>query len=210
MGVRPKPLHHGRWWDATLNVVGGCKLADDSCYFCYAPRDAAGVQTATDIELYLGTTVWKDGRWTWNGKLTPLPPEHPKWTFPLRWTGAAEPLLGPSQPSLLWINSMADLFSPGRPVEHFHRLMETVAISHHIGLVPTKYPAAMVEYFQRQPAWWRRRFWLGFSAGDQRWWDVRWKIMRPLAKQGWTIFTSIAPMLTPVILPPDFLELGAW
>jgi protein gp37 len=51
---------------------------------------------------------------------------------------------------------------------------------------------------------------LGFSAGDQRWWDRRWQIMRPLAEQGWTVFTSIAPMIGPVVLPPDFLALGRW
>lgn len=34
--------------------------------------------------------------------------------------------------------------------------------------------------------------------------------MRSLAEQGWFIFTSIAPMLTLVVLPADFLSLGRW
>ena len=32
--------------------------------------------------------------------------------------------------------------------------------------------------------------------------------MRPLANAGWFTFVSIAPMIAPVTLPPDFLALG--
>jgi protein gp37 len=32
--------------------------------------------------------------------------------------------------------------------------------------------------------------------------------VRPLAEAGWFVFVSIAPMLAPVTLPPDFLALG--
>lgn len=39
--------------------------------------------------------------------------------------------------------------------------------------------------------------------------DLRWPAMRGLAARGWTVFISIAPMLAPVILADDFLELGA-
>jgi protein gp37 len=107
---------------------------------------------------------------------------------------------------------MADLFVPGRPTEHFDRLLVNTAISPHkiVGLVLTKYPAQMVEHFATKPLWWRRRFLLVFSAGDQRNWDWRWRIMRQLAEQGWIIGTSIQPMLTQVTLPPDFLRLGRW
>lgn len=34
--------------------------------------------------------------------------------------------------------------------------------------------------------------------------------MRPLAEQGWIVGTSIQPMLTLVVLSPDFLTLGRW
>jgi protein gp37 len=210
MGVRPNPLEHGRYWDATVNVVGGCEIVDRSCRFCYAARDAAGIQTATDIELYKNTTVFKRGRWTWNRRLTVLPPEHPAWTFALSWRGAAEPLLGKGKPSLLWVNSMSDIFHPGHPPEAIDRILEVVAISSHIGLVVSKHVTPMVEYFNRQPDWWRRRFWLVFSAGDQRWFERRWQLIRPLAESGWTIGTSIQPMLGPVVLPPDFLALARW
>jgi protein gp37 len=34
--------------------------------------------------------------------------------------------------------------------------------------------------------------------------------MRELAESGWTIFVSIAPMIGPVTLPPDFLGSVRW
>jgi protein gp37 len=219
MGARRDALLHGRWWDETLNVVGGCVIADTSCYYCYAALDAGTLQTATDIELWLGTTVWRNERWTWNGRLTVLRPDHPRWTFPLRWKGSPEPLLGDGKPSLLWLNSMADLFvadpeHPDQPhpmrVEAIDRILKIVVLSPHIALILTKYPNVMVKYFLQKPAWWRKKFILIFSAGDQLWWNRRWTIMRPLAEQGWVVGTSIAPMLTAVEPPPDFLKLGRW
>jgi protein gp37 len=215
MGVRPNPLDHGRYWDATCNFFGGCVIADHSCRYCYAPVDAGGLLSSRDIELYKGTTVFRDGRRTWSGLLTERPPDDPAWTQLLNFPGVPNPLLGKGQPSLIWLNSMADIFVSrhgqlARRIEVIDRIFETITLTPHIGLVLTKYPQQMVEYFSQKPDWWRKKIWLGFSAGDQRWWNVRWRIMRPLAEQGWFVFTSIAPMLGPVVLPPDFLHLGKW
>jgi protein gp37 len=81
-----------------LNVVGGCEIVDPSCYFCYAAPDAAGIQTANDIQLYLNTTEFKHERWTWNGNLTELPPDHSTWNDLLSFGGVDEPLLGKGKP----------------------------------------------------------------------------------------------------------------
>jgi protein gp37 len=215
MEVRPNPLEHGRYWDATLNVVGGCAIVDSSCLNCYAVPYATGIHAANDVELYRGTTEWRNGHWTWNERTTVLPLNHPNYTAAWSWRGAAEPLLGKGKPSILWLNSMADIFYPARlteaiVIEAIDYFLENVAISDHIGLILTKHPAQMVAYFRAKPNWWRRKFWLGFSAGDQRWWDRRWQLIRPLAEQGWFIFTSIQPMLGPVVLAPDFRRLGRW
>lgn len=112
MGVRPNPLHHGRYWDASENVVAGCQFADHSCLNCYAMLYAAGIHTANDIELYRGTTEVKHERLTWSGKFNVLPPEHPNYTFPLRWRGTDPPVMGVGKPYIIWVNSMADLFVP--------------------------------------------------------------------------------------------------
>src|SRR4051794_38999902 len=124
MAARKYPLHWGRYWDSTLNVFGGCAIVDTSCVNCYAPWRAGGIQTATNKALYMGTTVWVAGRWTWNENITELPSGHPAWTYPLEWKGSAEPLLGPGQPSLIFLNSMADLFHPGRSPASVHRILE--------------------------------------------------------------------------------------
>ena len=180
MGVRPDPLCRGCYWDGTVNVVGGCefahrfedghKIVDPSCINCYAVIYAAGIHKANDVELYRGTTERKGKRATWTTPpvLTVLPDGHANLTEFFSWR-FPKPLLGKGKPGLVWVNSMTDLFHPGRPREAINRILENIAISHHIGLIVVKYCEQMVEYFQQKPAWWRREFILVFSAGDQGW-----------------------------------------
>jgi len=189
--------------------VFGCKPLTPGCLNCYAARCAGTLQTATDIALYVGTTDLKAGRYTFNGELRVLPPGHPSWTFPRDWKGAANPVLGPGKPSLLWISDMSELFLPGRPMAVIDRTLGMVAISDHIGLVLTKCPNRLAAYFHNQPRW-RSKFWLGFSAERQIEFDQRWPALRTLAKRGWPIFVSIAPMLGLVTFPRDFLDLCIW
>ena len=73
MADRPNPLENGRWWDGTWNPVGGCELVSPGCLYCYAAQLAGGIQTATETDLYLGTTMERDGNHIFNGKLTVLP-----------------------------------------------------------------------------------------------------------------------------------------
>jgi hypothetical protein len=75
---------------------------------------------------------------------------------------------------------MADMFAPGRRAEVIDRIFETITLTRHVGMVLSKYPGPLVEYFSTKPDWWKQKVWLGFSAGDQRWWDVRWKIFGPI------------------------------
>jgi protein gp37 len=109
---------------------------------------------------------------------------------------------------------MTDIFWPARLTEAREAIdyfLGNVAISPHvIGLILTKHPGPMVEYFATKPDWWRRRFWLGISAGDQRWFDRRWELMRPLAQSGYVTFVSLQPLLSRVVLPPDSLRLLRW
>jgi protein gp37 len=214
VGVRPHPLENGRYWDGTWNPVAGCEPVSPGCLYCYAARAAATLQTATGTPLYQGTTVKRGERYFFNGKLTVLPPDASDWTFPLRWKGAAEPLLGPGQPSLLWLGSMSELFHPRRPKRYIDRAIGTLVISPHLGLIITKCPEVMVPYVLSQPAIslqrWRVKLWLGFSAERQEEFDERWPVMWELAERGWLIFVSIAPMIGPVVLREDFLRLGRW
>jgi protein gp37 len=201
------------WWDGSWNPVGGCKPVGPGCFNCYAAKLAATRHTVQRGQLYEGTTAWVNERPVFNGKLTVLPPEHPEWVSPLTWQGAECPLLGPGQPSLIFVVDMGDLFEEKRPKGIIDQVVGTLVYSRHIGLLLTRRARQMAEYFsapqhektqERQKA----KLWLGFSAENQRWFDRFWPHIRPLAKSGFITFVSIAPMLGPVILPPDFLELG--
>jgi protein gp37 len=197
------------WWDATINLVGGCTHVSTGCRHCYAAL-LSGTQQS-NIELYAETTDWKRGRPVFNGKLTVLPPNHPTWRWLSRWKGAEHPLLGPGQPSLIFVSDMSDLFHEQRPITHINRVVSAIAWCphRHIGQLLTKRPHVMAKYFlapdRDQRASWRERFWLGFSAERQKEFDERWTHIRKLAEAGWIVFVSVAPMLGPVVLPPDFL-----
>ena len=202
-----KPNSNG-YWDATWNTMGGCRPLSAGCVNCYAARDVGTLQADLDVPLYRDTTKFAGGRHRFNGTLRALPPEHPEWTFPLRWKGTAQPFLGPGKPSLIFVGDMAEIFLPERSQAVIDRTLGTLASSDHIGLVLTKLPERMVAYITGQPTRWRQKLWVGFSAEDQAQFDERWRAMRALT--GWTIFVSVAPMIGPVRLPDDFLALGKW
>ena len=117
----------------------------------------------------------------------------------------------PGAPSLIFVGDMTDLFHEARSTEIIGRVCATVAVSAHIGLLLTKRTHRMAEYFAnrhlRTLRRWQPKLWLGFSAERQGEFDARWQDMRLLADAGWLVFVSIAPMIRPAKLPPDFLAL---
>jgi protein gp37 len=202
------------WWDATWNPVGGCSHVSPGCANCYA-QQIAGTRTwpfAAAASVHHGVTRAKGRRRIFNGKLTVAPDGHQQWMWPLRWSGAPHPKLGPGAPSLIFVGDMSDLFHEGRPNEIIDRVCATIALSDHIGLLLTKRTARMAAYFAAQSPRtvnrWLPKLWLGFSAERQHEFDERWSDMRALADAGWFIFVLVAPMLEPVKLPPDSLALG--
>jgi protein gp37 len=133
--------------------------------------------------------------------------------MPLRSINAGPPLLGPGMPLLVLVGCMSDLLHEDRPKAVIDHTLGTIALSDHIGMVLTKRPERMLEYFvtaglsSSALARWQAHLWLGFSAEDQEYFDLRWPPVRALAECGWIVFVSIAPMLGPVTLPADFLGL---
>jgi protein gp37 len=152
------------------------------------------------------------GRRKWTGDLTALRDGDPIWTLPLTHPGVANPALGPRKPNLIFTVLEGDLFVEGRPKEDIDRVCLTITVSRHIGLLCTKYTREMANYFAgldpRTVRIWQPKLWLGFSAENQECFNRRWSDIRPFAHAGWYVFVSIAPMLGPVTLPPDFLALG--
>jgi protein gp37 len=199
------------WWDASWNPIGGCLAVSPGCKNCYAADLSA---RHWNFPLYAHTTDYVRGKPVFNGTLTVLPAAHRGWLWPLLWRGAKDPppLLGPGQPSLIFVADMSDLFHERRPTKIIDQVVSAIAASPHIGLLLTKRPIVMAQYFTApdvdRRASWRARFWLGFSAERQQQFDERWPVMRELAKRHWTLFVSVAPMLGPVALPRDLLAYG--
>jgi protein gp37 len=154
----------------------------------------------------------KEVRAAFNGEIAAYPLGHREWIWPLKYKGAADPRLGPGMPSLILVSSMADLFYEPRPGEIIDLVCSTLALSDHIGLLPTRRAQRMMEYFLgKDPATvrrWQPKLWCGFSAANQELFDAYWPFMRSLADAGWFVFVSISPMLGPVRLPEDFLAFG--
>jgi protein gp37 len=205
----------GAWWDASWNPAGGCRPVSPGCTNCYAPRVIynysrarrwwANTVHANVIEVVNGIPVF-------NKNLSAARPGHPLWSWPRRWAGAEHPLLGPGKPSLIFAFSLSDLFIPGRPKWVIDLTCATLATSKQLGLILSKPVDRMADYFggldPRTVRRWQPKLWLGFSAERQIEFDRRWPYMRRLADDGWFTFVSIAPMLKPITLPSDFLQLG--
>jgi protein gp37 len=204
----------GSYWDNTWNPESGCSIESEGCAFCYAPRWAE-LQLTRGVTWHSDVITWnKDGRPVFTGKMGSLPPGHPGWTWPLRWKGAAHPKLGPGKPSLIFVACMSDLFHEHRLIEIIDRVVATMVASPHIGLLLNKRASVMASYFSKPVSEAiqqsrRDRLWLGTSCETPRWLDLRWPHLRPLAERGFVVFLSLAPLLGPIELPQDFLELGA-
>lgn len=201
----------GLYWDWSWNPLGGCFPVGPGCKYCYAARLAGGQQTAHNVELYLGVTNKAKDHYVFNGNHTVLDPGNREWRRIINWPGADRPLLGPGQPSIVFIETMGDLFFEKHPPWAVDRVLVTMTASNHIGLLLTRRPERMAAYFEAVTSQrWRRKFWCGFSAERQHEFDLRWPPVRRLAERGWMTFASLAPMIAPITLPPDFLSLARW
>ena len=95
------------WWDAVLNIVGGCIYVSEGCTNCFVPSWNAAHTHKTET-VHSGTIKKVNGRWVFNRKLKVLRDGHPLWTAPRKWT-VENNALGPDKPLLIWI---ADLSGP--------------------------------------------------------------------------------------------------
>jgi protein gp37 len=208
------PVLAWAYWDWSDNHLGGCLPADPTCQNCYAAQ-CAGTKTwpfKGYAGIHTGVTVVKNKRRVFNGEARRPPDRHPTWTKLLHWKGAKNPKLGPGKRSIVFVEDMSDLFFEKHAEADITRIIETVVFSGHIGLLLTKRPGRMAAFLLKQSLLtvrqWQPNLLVGFSAGQQEWFDRRLPDLLALAEAGWFTFVSIAPMYEPVILPPEFLALG--
>jgi protein gp37 len=208
-----KPSH---WWDWSWTPVGGCRPAPNSpgCWNCWVPKWLKSHTWKTETVHTGVTEANARGRRVWTRILTALRDGDPVWSLPLTHPGVVNPALGHGKPNLIFVVMEGDLFVTGRPKEDIDQVCMTIAVSRHIGLLCTKYTREMAAYLAaldpRTVRQWQGKLWLGFSAENQECFDRRWGDIRTFAQAGWFVFVSIAPMLGPVTLPPDFLARGKW
>lgn len=182
------------WTDATWNPVTGCTKVSPGCDHCYAE---------TIAHRFAGTKAYPDGF------QVALRPE--RLDQPLRW----------QKPRRVFVNSMSDLFHDDVPDEYIGSVFEVMAkAERHTFQILTKRPGRMRSLLKRWAAqgeaedwagpgtavfrradkvwvgpvrWPLPNVWLGVSAEDQRWANVRIPVLldTPAAVR----FVSAEPLL---------------
>ncbi|HVZ28296.1 MAG TPA: DUF5131 family protein [Rhizomicrobium sp.] len=137
------------WTDKTWNPVAGCTVLSPGCTNCYAMRMAARLE-AMGTEKYRGLTRRSGGRAKWTGKVRL---DEAALDAPLGWR----------KPSMVFVNSMSDLFHDGVPFEFVERVWATMAKTpKHAFQILTKRPDRMAQFSQSLP--FLPNVWLGTSV----------------------------------------------
>ena len=128
------------WTDATWNPVRGCTKVSPGCKFCYAERFAERFRGVEGHPFEQGFDL----------RLVPR-----KLAEPLRW----------SEPRMIFVNSMSDLFHEGVPLSYIEKVVETMRLANwHTYQVLTKRSGRLRELL-RGP--------LRVAAADAHvWWGV--------------------------------------
>ncbi len=158
------------WTDQTWNPVDGCDKVSPGCDHCYAEAIA---------------TRFAGGKAYPNGFKVTLHPE--RLSHPLHWR----------KPRRVFVNSMSDLFHDQIPDEFIADIWDVMgAAPQHTFQILTKRPARMrslLKHWLTLP-----NVWLGVSAENQRWADIR---IPTLAETPAAIrFISAEPLLGPINL----------
>lgn len=173
------------WTDRTWNPTTGCSKVSPGCAHCYAET----------LSLRFG---WSKKPWTPENAAENVVLHPERLNKPLSWR----------KPSMVFVNSMSDLFHELIPFEFVTQVFDVmVTAKQHTFQVLTKRPERMREFMRgywhggdpsvcvspTRPA---KNIWLGTSVENQRWADERVPILldTPAAVR----FLSCEPLLGPV------------
>ena len=154
------------WTEQTWNPVTGCTKISPGCKFCYAEKFAARLEA-------MGVENYRNGF-----KLTLHPHMLNK---PLQW----------KKPSVIFVNSMSDLFHKDVPEEFILAVFETMNKAHwHQFQVLTKRPERVLEMNKKLK--WTPNIWMGTSVENEDYMDRIDDLRKTSAK---IKFLSLEPLL---------------
>lgn len=199
------------WTTSTWNPVIGCQYTSPGCLNCYAARDAS--TRLRHLPLYAGLA--ENGEFTGEVRLVPE-----RLHMPLHWRA----------PRRVFVNSVSDLFHDDVPNDFIAQVFAVMASSAaHVFQVLTKRHGRMrsllnnpdfrnavtdygIELLRTKPSreqfwpgetWALPNVWLGVSAEDQHWADIR--IPALLDTPAAIRWVSAEPLLGPISLRPEWL-----
>lgn len=157
------------WTNATWNPITGCTKVSPGCKNCYAERMARRLQA-------MGVSNYKNGF-----KLTLHPHVLPK---PLSW----------KKPSLIFVNSMSDLFHEDVPVDFIHEVFKVMSqAKQHIFQVLTKRSERLRNL--ASCLIWPSNVWIGVSVENS---DYTYRIDHLRHVPASVKFLSLEPLLGPI------------
>lgn len=130
------------WTENTWNPVTGCSKISEGCQHCYAERLAIRLQA-------MGNPKYN------NGFHVTLHPESLE--DPMKW----------KKPSMIFVNSMSDLFHKDVPYEYIHQVFDVMnAATQHTFQILTKRADRLQEIASSLQ--WSRNIWMGVSVENDK------------------------------------------
>jgi len=173
------------WTLVTWNPIRGCSVESEGCGYCYAAATGSRFCGAGLAYEGLAEKTKTGGRWT--GKVVVI---EARMEDPLRLR----------TPSLMFVNSMSDLFHEEVPLEVIQRIFDVMRrASHHQFQVLTKRSQRLRELAPQLP--WPTNLWMGVSIESPKYIH---RIDDLRATGAAVKFLSIEPLLAPF----DDLHLG--
>lgn len=207
------------WTDSTWPIVAGCEKESPGCRGCWAIRDSWRLAHNPNPKvsvIYKGTVHKVGSQLAWTGMVRPLP-ERLAW--PLHWRKprkifvcSQSDLFHPKVPFDFIDQAFAVMAMcprhkfqvltkhPDRMHEYFSDTNRAAAIGGAQFVMASANMRMVVEGYTglvhtRLPL---KNVWLGFSAEDQKHFDLRWPDMELLALTGWLVWASLEPLLGPI------------
>ncbi|HUX06852.1 MAG TPA: phage Gp37/Gp68 family protein [Acidobacteriota bacterium] len=157
------------WTESTWNPVTGCTKISPGCANCYAERMAYRLQA-------MGQDNYRDG--------FDVSLHERALSLPLKW----------KKPSVVFVNSMSDLFHERIPFEFVAKVFEVMEkASWHIFQVLTKRSERLCEFAPKLK--WHKNIWMGVSVENA---DYGYRISKLSEVPAFVRFVSFEPLIAPV------------